>query len=65
MSELTFTVNNKEISHNDLNTVKDFFTDAQWDVIYDALSEFQDFPEKEDLASETIQVIGQLFRTSY
>ena len=65
MSDLTFTVNNKEVLHKDLNTVRDFFTDEQWDCIYDALSEFKDFPEKEDLASETIQVIGQLFRTSY
>ena len=65
MSELTFTVNNKEISHNDLNTVKDFFTDAQWDVIYDALSEYQDYPEKEDIVRETISVMSDLFRTSY
>ena len=60
-----FTVNNKQISHKDLNTVRDFFTDEQWDCIYDALSEYKDYPEKEDLTSETIDVIGQLFRTSY
>ena len=65
MSELTFTVNNKEISHKDLNTVRDFFTDEQWDVIYDALSEYQDFPEKEDIVRETISVMSDLFRTSY
>ena len=65
MSDLTFTVNNKEVLHKDLNTVRDFFTDEQWDCIYDALSEYKDFPEKEDLTSETIDVIGQLFRTSY
>ena len=65
MSQLTFTVNNKEISHKDLNIVRDFFTDEQWDCIYDALSEYKDYPEKEDLTSETIDVIGQLFRTSY
>ena len=28
-----FTVNNKQISHKDLNTVRDFFTDDQWDLI--------------------------------
>ena len=60
-----FEVNNKQISHKDLNTVRDFFTDEQWDCIYDALSEYKDYPEKEDLTSETIDVIGQLFRTSY
>ena len=37
-----FTVNNKQISHKDLNTVRDFFTDDQWDLIDKALSEYQD-----------------------
>tara|TARA_B100000427_G_C15434634_1_gene562381 strand:+ start:861 stop:1055 length:195 start_codon:yes stop_codon:yes gene_type:complete len=60
-----FEVNKKQISHKDLNTVRDFFTDSQWDCIYDALSEYKDFPEKEDLTSETIDAISQLFRSSY
>ena len=65
MSELTFTVNNKEISHKDLNTVRDFFTDEQWDCIYDAVSEYKDFPEKEEITRETLHVISQVFTTSY
>ena len=65
MSDLTFTVNNKEILHKDLNTVRDFFTDEQWDVIFDALGEYQDFPEKEEITRETISVMSDLFRTSY
>jgi|TARA_B100001250_G_scaffold66402_1_gene52878 uncharacterized alpha-E superfamily protein len=61
----TFEVNGKQIAHKDLNTVRDFFTDEQWDCIYDALSEFQDMPEKEDLTRETLSAISQLFTTSY
>ena len=62
---LKFEVNGKQIAHKDLNTVKDFFTDEQWDCIFDALNEYQDMPDKEDLVKETISVIGDLFRTSY
>ena len=60
-----FEVNGKKISHKDLNIVRDFFTDEQWDVIYDAVSEYQDYPEKEELASQTVSAISQLFTTSY
>ena len=61
---LTFEVNGKQIAHKDLNIVRDFFTDEQWDCIYDALSEFQD-SEDGDLAKETIDAISQLHRASY
>ena len=37
-----FEVNGKQISHKDLNIVRDFFTDEQWDLIDHALSEYQD-----------------------
>ena len=60
-----FDINNKQISHKDLNTVRDFFTDEQWDCIFDAVSEYKDFPGKEDLASETVSAISQLFTSSY
>tara|TARA_B100000287_G_C20352967_1_gene670603 strand:+ start:253 stop:447 length:195 start_codon:yes stop_codon:yes gene_type:complete len=60
-----FEVNGKKISHKDLNIVRDFFSDEQWDVIYDAVSEYQDYPEKEELASQTVSAISQLFTTSY
>ena len=62
---LKFDVNNKQISHKDLNIVRDFFTDSQWDLIYDAVSEYKEFPGKEDLARETESAISQLFRASY
>ena len=62
---LKFDVNNKQISHKDLNTVRDFFTDSQWDLIFDAVSEYKEFPGKEDLARDTESAISQLFRASY
>ncbi len=62
---LKFDVNNKQISHKDLNIVRDFFTDEQWDLIYDAVSEYKEFPGKEDLARETESAISELFRASY
>ena len=62
---LKFDVNNKQISHKDLNIVRDFFTDEQWDLIYDAVSEYKEFPGKEDLARDTESAISELFRASY
>ena len=62
---LKFDVNNKQISHKDLNIVRDFFTDEQWDLIFDAVSEYKDFPGKEDLAKDTETAISQLFTASY
>ncbi len=60
-----FEVNGKKISHKDLNIVREFFSDEQWDVIFEAVSEYKDYPGKEDLASDTETAISQLFRSSY
>ena len=60
-----FDINGKQVAHKDLNTVRDFFTDSQWDLIFDAVSEYKDFPGKEDLARETESAISQLFTSSY
>ena len=62
---LKFDINGKQIAHKDLNIVRDFFTDEQWDCIYDAVSEYKDFPEKEEITRETLNVISQVFTTSY
>ena len=35
------TINEKNYSHNDINLVREFFTEEQWDVIDSALSEYQ------------------------
>ena len=60
-----FEVNGKQIAHKDLNIVRDFFSDEQWDLIFDAVSEYKDFPGKEDLARNTEYAISQLFTASY
>ena len=65
MSELTFTVNNKEISHKDLNTVRDFFTNDQWDLIDYALSEYQDHDDYTDLCKDTLNRLGDLFQSQF
>ena len=67
------TVNGNGYSHNDINLVREFFTDEQWDVIDSALSEYQDHdPEylkeifgSEDILTETTDVIGQVFRGAF
>ena len=60
-----FEVNGKQISHKDLNIVRDFFTDEQWDLIDYALSEYQDHDDSTEKCKETLDVIYQLFRSSY
>ena len=62
---LKFDINGKQVAHKDLNIVRDFFTDEQWDCIYDAVSEYQDFPEKEEITRDTLSVINQVFTSSY
>ena len=60
-----FEINGKQIAHKDLNTVRDFFTDDQWDLIDRALSEYQDHDDYTSECKDTLAVIYQLFRTSY
>ena len=62
---LKFDINGKQIAHKDLNIVRDFFTDEQWDLIDHALSEYQDHDDYTEKCKETLDVIGDLFRTSY
>jgi len=63
--QLSFQINNKEISHKDLNVIRDFFTDEQWDLIDYALNEYQDHDDSTEKCKEVLDVISQLFRTSY
>ena len=60
-----FEINGKQISHKDLNIVRDFFTDEQWDLIDYALCEYQDHDDSTEKCKETLDVIYQLFRSSY
>ena len=62
---LKFDINGKQVAHKDLNTVRDFFTDEQWDLIDYALSEYQDHEDETVQCKELLDVIYQLFRTSY
>ena len=57
--------NLKNYSESELQTVRNFFTDEQWDVIDYALSEYQDHEDYTDKCKEVLDVIGKLFRTSY
>ena len=44
------------------HAIKQFFTEDQWDMIYDALNEYQDHSNIDhDLLSETIHQISDLF----
>ena len=65
MSDTMFEVNGKQISHKDLNVVRDFFTDEQWDLIDHALSEYQDHDDATEECKETLDAMYQLFRSSY
>ena len=62
---LKFDINGKQVAHKDLNIVRDFFTDEQWDLIDYALSEYQDHDDSTEKCKELLNVIGDLFRTSY
>ena len=59
------TINGKDYSHKDVNLIRDFFTDEQWDLIDYALCEYQDHDSVTDKCKETLDVIYQLFRSSY
>lgn len=50
--------------HTDMNThaIKQFFTEEQWDMIYDALIEYEDHSNIDlYLLGETIHQISDLF----
>ena len=59
------TINEKNYSHNDINLVREFFTDEQWDAIDSALCEFQDHDESYEIVHETLDVIGNVFRSAF
>ena len=59
------TINGKDYSHKDINLIRDFFTDEQWDVIDYALSEYQDHEDYTDLCRETLWKLGDLFQSNF
>ena len=63
----TFTINNKEYTHKELNLMWDFFTEDQWDLILSSLDSFKDDDNEEYNKGipQTIDTIQQLWRSSY
>ena len=59
------TINGKDYSHKDINLIRDFFTDEQWDLIDSALSEYQDHEDSTVGCKETLDIIGNIFRSAY
>ena len=55
----------KTNTKTEYQVVRNFFSDAQWDVIDMALNEYQDHDDYTDKCKETLNVIGDLFRASY
>ncbi len=50
----------------ELNLIRNFFTDSEWDAIDSALSDYQDYGEKEsELASSVHTKMYQLFNPKY
>ena len=59
------TINGKDYSHKDINLIRDFFTDEQWDLIDSSLSEYQDHDDSTVKCKETLDIIGNIFRSAY
>ena len=59
------TINGKDYTHNDVNLIRDFFTDEQWDLIDYALSEYQDHDDSTEKCKELLDVMYQVFRSAY
>ena len=59
------TINGKDYSHKDVNLIRDFFTDEQWDLIDYALSEYQDHEDSTEKCKELLDVLYQVFRSAY
>ena len=57
--------NLKKYSESELQTVRNFFTDEQWDVIDYALSEYQDHEDYTEKCKETLDIMGNIFRSAY
>ena len=60
----TFTINNKEYTHKELNLMWDFFTPEQWDIIQEHLTD-----DNGSYCEQSTALIGatisQLWRSSY
>ena len=57
----TFTVNNKDYSHKELNTMYDFFSQDQWDLIDQALDCYAQTKRYEGIEEDTHQVRDAMY----
>jgi len=56
----------RDFSHEQLETIKSFFTDDEWNAIDSALADYQDYGEIEsELASSVHTKMYQLFNPKY
>ncbi len=54
----------RDFSRDQKDTIKGFFTDDEWDAIYSAMGDFQDYGDKEtDLARSITSRIAELFKS--
>ena len=57
----SFTVNNKDYSHKELNKIYDFFSQDQWDVIDQALDCYAQTKRYEGIEEDTHQVRDAMY----
>ena len=64
----SFTINNKDYSHKELNKIYDFFSQDQWDVIDQALDCYAQSEKYVGVVNDTGEIrdaMYQLLRTAY
>ena len=54
----------RDFSRDQKDTIKGMFTEDEWDAIYSAMGDFQDYGDKEtDLARSITSRIAELFKS--
>ena len=59
------TINGTTYTKEQLEIVRNFFTNDQWDIIDYALSEYQDHEDSYELTKKTQDLLGDLFQSPY
>ena len=56
----------RDYSYDQKETIKSFFTDDEWDAIYSAMGDFQDYGDNEtDVANSIESKLYQLFKNDH
>lgn len=56
----------RDYSYDQKETIKSFFTDDEWDAIYSAMGDFQDYGDNEtDVAKSIESKLYQLFKNDH